>query len=367
MSENIECNEIKYGFEEQFLPPLSDIVQLKKKMNKGNYKGVILNSMYFFDSADIDASKITHEIKELQNHVKEETQWFNTLKNNIKCPPEFRFSSMEKLEQFHEVLLNGRDQVCANSDNNRLLTSDLGLVAGKRWLNLELIKHFLDLRNRDLDDEVCIAFSGLEDMHKGSILGEQIRQWSDSGVSKICVVANVGRKQGRTYFATGTTPGNHWVCFQINFSTKEVIYCDSLVWWPPKEFLSDIAFITHHIDTFSPATSPYSIELAHKNQEPPRKVHRCTKGCLQLPYQGPNMSICGVASLITAILITEKGIDLSQSTNEMKWLPRIYEFNNFSRCLLIKWFMDNKIIAKDIWSTYEVMIWYWYFLTFQNR
>ena len=66
------------------------------------------------------------------------------------------------------------------------MTSDLGLLTMNKWLNLKVINHFLDLRNRDLDEEMCITLVCLKDINKRENLDDEIKQLFQSDVIKIC-------------------------------------------------------------------------------------------------------------------------------------------------------------------------------------
>ena len=347
--------KIEKGFEKDVLPSLSEINEMIKKIGKENFIGLIMNKNVLFTIEDLVASKIIHEIKELKEDVINEKLWFDRIKNSIRCPPHHNFQCKEKLDRFHQILLNGQNDVCASPDNLRLMTADLALLVGTKWINIELIQHFLKLINKEIDDAVCITFRELQDYNSAGTLASKVKRWADKKLSKVCVITNAGRKKGKTYFSSNTVFGNHWLCFQIDISKKEIIYCDSLVWSPPIEFLKDIKFLSQTIDSiFKTNIESYSIIFGHKNQQPPKKVHRCVDGCFKMPYQGPNMNICGAAAIFSALVLTQKDFDMKKPPNSVDWLVRIHEYNDFSRCLLIKWYIDRKVTANEIWSNKKV-------------
>jgi len=362
-----EIPNLSKGLEKEILPSLTNINIMINDLKSSQSDGVIFNEKYFFDLEDLYASQRIHDLKEIRQSVKVEKAWFEKLsKQTIKCPQNLTIEMEEQLKEFQEILFDGFDHKNARSDNKKLMTRCLGYLVGTKWLDISLIRHFLQMRSQDENQSLpCIVFKELEDKHDAGTLVDIIEEWSDKGVSKICVVVNVGIRNKKTYFATPVLFGNHWACFQINIEKKEILYCDSLVWSPPENFLNDIKFFTNIIDsTFdSPQGKNYTVVFAHKTLYPPTKVHRCDDECLKLPYQGPNMTICGVAALFSAILLSEKGLDQAALPESLEWLRKIHQYNDFSRCLLIKWYVERKITATDIWLSEKVHNFYHTYLS----
>ena len=59
------------------------------------------------------------------------------------------------------------------------------------------------------------------------------------------------------------------------------------------------------------------------------------------PYQGPNQNICGIAYLISAILITGSHIRhelrlRNKPPKRLAWLRILYNYSDFARYLFIK-------------------------------
>ena len=345
------------GFESNILPSLRYLNEMLQELKSTGNDYAIFNGTYLFGLGDLYSSKVIHEMKEVKESVRVEQVWFQKLgKGTIKTPPNFHFQDFkEKLNEFQEILLNGRDHVYAREDNKKLTTGCLAFLVGKKWLDISIIKEFLDIRNRNDQAEPCISYKQLQDEHSSGELANTVEEWLRLGASRVCVVANVGIKKGKTFFATQTLFGSHWICFQVDIAAKRILYCDSLVWSPPENFFDDIKFFTDTIESiFNLPTDEYTITFAHKTLKPPTRVHRCNQDCLSLPYQGPNMTICGVAALISAILLSDKGLDQTTLPESLKWLQQIHQYNDFARCLFIKWYVQRNIEAKDIWFSEKV-------------
>ena len=289
------------GFENDILPPLSDLNVMNVNMEDFKNVGVIFNGKYFFDRSDVVFSKRIHEMISIKEEIKNDTDWFKQVKRGLNCPKGLSFPYESSLDIFETILLDHQIEKKLNSDE-RLLSSDARLLVGNNWLNLNIIQHFLNFINILCTNKICVALAELECWERSGELGEKIKTWTDSGVRKICVIANAGRKLGNTFFANQFITGNHWVCFSLELESKEILYCDSLAWSAPKEFPENISFF---LSAFG-RTEHFKVVYAHKNEVPPTKVHRCKHGkCLMVPYQGPNMNICGLASLVTALVLTQ--------------------------------------------------------------
>ena len=75
-------------------------------------------------------------------------------------------------------------------------------------------------------------------------------------------------------------------------------------------------------------------------------------------YQGPNVNVCGVVCIITAILLTDPDIKQSLSSKRAlptvyKWLKTVYNYNTYARYVLIKWYVEGEISASDIAASTE--------------
>ena len=147
----------------------------------------------------------------------------------------------------------------------------------------------------------------LKELEKDGHLVEHYAYWKEKCIQNLCVVVNVGRnKFSETFLATSGQAGNHWVCLLVEFSSTDIFYGDSLVWPAPPNSLLKLKFLTSLIKLNYPDMQDFKIHVVNKDTE--KNV---------FPYQRPNQSICGIACLISAILITDSDIrhELLPETN----------------------------------------------------
>ena len=94
---------------------------------------------------DIDAFIRMHKFINLQNKVNNELKW---LQSQSLKPEGVAEVPGNKLPEFLLILLEGRDMACHKKRNSRQLISDVALLSGKNWLNLELIEVFISIINK---------------------------------------------------------------------------------------------------------------------------------------------------------------------------------------------------------------------------
>ena len=218
------------------------------------------------------------------------------------------FQHQNSLDIFEGILLDHQHEKKFNSDDN-LLSSDARLLIGNNWLNLNIIHHFSKLLNKEIDasSKVCML--------------AELRCWNRSSQ----------------------------LCFFLDIESTEILYCDSLAWSAPKDFPQNIIFFTRLFRL----TEHFKVVYGHKKEIPRKKVHRCTEpGCLMIPYQGPNMNICGLETLITPIILTREDKELPR---ENDWLWTIHRYNSFCRAIFIGWFIKKKINISDLFLSKKVV------------
>ena len=114
---------------EPYLIPLTDCESSFEILDeyKNRYDAVIINGKVLHRN-DMNALKIIHELKDIQNSVTLENEWFEKLASiNLpqNCPP----LDMNSRKRFNELLLNHIDGKTIKSLNNqRILTADLALL-----------------------------------------------------------------------------------------------------------------------------------------------------------------------------------------------------------------------------------------------
>ena len=88
------------------------------------------------------------------------------------------------------------------------------------------------------------------------------------------------------------------MCLLVKFSSTDIFSCDSLTWQDPPDSLLKLKFLTSLIKLNYLVMQDFEI---HVNKGTEKNV---------FPYQGPNQNICGIACLISAILITDSDLRL---------------------------------------------------------
>ena len=109
---------------------------------------------------DIDAFIRMHKSINLQDKVNNALKAFQSqsLKPEgvAEVPGNF-------LPEFLLILLEGRDNACHKKSNSRQLISDVALLSGKNWLNLELIKVFISIFNKIRPECMIISAPALRE------------------------------------------------------------------------------------------------------------------------------------------------------------------------------------------------------------
>ena len=70
--------------------------------------------------------------------------------------------------------------------------------------------------------------------------------------------------------------------------------------------------------------------------------NHCASHCLQnMPFQGDNFNVCGVAVIISATILI--GYFNAIPIEETMWLSNIDIYSEYCRKILITWFLETKI------------------------
>ena len=324
------------------LLPLSDCNCLVAKFESQKFAVVVVNKEHFFTIEEIKLCKKVHRVKEIKENIQKEKNWFEKVEK-CRVPYSRMKIDQEKLAEFQSILFDGIDGVCANKRNPRLLISDLALLVGNQWISLEIMEEFIPKINSLRSQSIVISLAALKDIQKSWKLAENVGFWRNNGIESLCIIANVGKnKLNETYFAINGLGGNHWACFLIEFQTKNIIYCDSLAWDPPHDFILKLEFLTSLIIQEYGNCKGFDIHVVNKSNEKSIFV-----------FQGPNQNICGLACLISAIVITDTDIRSeillrNKLPNELFWLNKLYNYTDFARYLFIKWYLEKKIALDDL-------------------
>ena len=207
---------LENGFQANVLPALNHVKEMLNTLRSTKSAFAIFNGKYFFDVNDLYALQAVHELKGVKNSVLEEEKWFRKLERGVKCPPNLTRGFTEALDGYKSLLFNGRDHVNVREESKKLVTGSLALLVARRWLEISVLKEFIDIRNDDVNNEPCICFKQVQDEFTAGNLEGIVEGWFNSGATTVSVVMNVGKRSGKTFISTQTNFGCHWVCFRIN-------------------------------------------------------------------------------------------------------------------------------------------------------
>ena len=167
----------------------------------------------------------------------------------------------------------------------------------------------------------------------------------------------VRNKAGVTEILHKHESGVHWLCVVISFHNGITIYCDSLAWPVPSNLhLVLVPFFHALCDVFSTIN-----KAGIRNQEDVLLAHNhgasnvFEESCLSyLPFQGHNMNVCGLACLLSCILLSEKDylemlLNKKSLPTDLSWLQQIDQFDEFVRKYrFVSKQIDRSIICVEI-------------------
>ena len=81
------------------------------------------------------------------------------------------------------------------------------------------------------------------------------------------------------------------------------------------------------------------------------KTKKCNQEYYQNPpFQVPNIEICGVICLLSVFLIANGIVnhDSRSLPESVRWLHKVYNYSDYARYVLIKWYLQGKACIKDI-------------------
>ena len=134
------------------------------------------------------------------------------------------------LREFSIILLEGRDNACHKKSNPRLLISDLALLSGKKWLNLEVIEVFISMINKIIPECEVISAPAIREYSRNysNFRIEKVKLWKKQGVKTFCFIINVRLDRSGIIMVSSMVSGNHWSCAHINLETGDRLYADSI-------------------------------------------------------------------------------------------------------------------------------------------
>ena len=258
---------------------------------------------------DIESIIRIHSLKLPKANVIKEVEWLSLQNHsNLKYPTNRIVIDVTFINRFRDMLLRGKDFVCVDRHFPYLLYSDLAHLVGNKWMNLALITAFTTMINESQTYNRVITINTIYDMHDYDMMN-MLKGWKEEGVISCSVVLNVRNKAGVTEILHKHGSGVHWSCVVISFHNGITIYCDSLAWPVPSNLhLVLVPFFHALCDVFSTIN-----KAGIRNQEDVLLAHNhgasnvCEESCLSyLPFQGRNINVCGLACLLSCILLSEK-------------------------------------------------------------
>ena len=95
----------------------------------------------------------------------------------------------------------------------------------------------------------------------------------------------------------------------------------------------------------------FFLESVHCEQTHSGKNKKCNEECYQkTPFQGPNIEICGVICFLFIFLIANDIVDHDSRLlpESVRWLHKVYNYSDYVRYVLIKWYLQGKACIIDI-------------------
>ena len=328
--------------------PLSDCKVILKTLEQysNKYNAVKINDQVFTKEYIKSLLKI-HELIDIKKSVEIETRWLDQDFYNI--PQRCKKLDEKKFMIYKEKLLLHADSICVDKAIPNLLTSDLALLTCNRWLNLSVIHVYVNLLNKEKESTKVIIFSAIQECSVER-LTRLLTDWKNAGVESCCVIMNIRlSEKGKTFVADSTLSGNHWVCIYHHFSTNLWIYADSLGFSPPEHLFQTLRPFRETVQQIYVIDNCDDINLIIAHTHGIQSNINCTKRCIQhFPCQGNDMNICGVASIMSAIVLRNKRF-ISDILAHKKlpqiysWLSKLERYSDFLRRVLIIWFLEKRI------------------------
>ena len=332
------------------VPPLHNCkkIQLAFKNHNDTPNAVKVNGKILYPD-DLKSCIRIHELIELKCKVDSETTWLN--ENNYNIPPGCKNVDQGKLDLFKKELLMGNENTCIEKGTSLVLTSDIALLTCNRWLNLSIIQMYADMLNKNSTNSRTVLFPNIEGCSDEGMT-RLVGGWKNEGVESCCLIMNIKLdSSGNSLVADTKNPGNHWVCIYHTFKDNIWLYVDSLGNSRPhdlRERLESFKSTVQEVYSMDKRVN-VQIEAAHDHH---LNGSTCTTKCIQgFPFQGNNGDICGAASIISAVLLTNQLLP-SQILQAISWktLPKVHpwlheldRYGSFIRRVLISWYLEKKI------------------------
>ena len=324
-------------------------IQEKLLNYNGVYNAVKFNGKTLLPK-DLDVFMRCHKLKDLKERVDAEITWL--CEENYCIPQGCKKIDQRKLDMFKEKL-TGKDNVAVDKENPTLLTSDIALLTRDEWLNLQVIKMYVDMLNKRDVDVVTIMFSSIQHLsHKEKV--KCIQKWKNKNMRSCCIIFHIQLCNDRDSLVANhksRVSGNHWVCLYYSFEEDIWLYVDSLGCSAPSDLLEQLEpFNTAVREVYGEnERSKIHVHLAHSHSE---SKNICTNNCMEgFPFQGTDTSICGAASILSVVILTIQSFPFQMSnviasktlTRVFSWVHELEKYGSFLRRVLILWYLEKKI------------------------
>ena len=285
--------------------------------------------------------------------MKIEDKWFERVATDVRTPCSSLVISDTIVKRFKDLIQQDRENFTVDSQlSPRFLYSDLRLLVGQHWLTFEVMETLVKIFNRSEHSFTKIhSFLYVVDLETNRMFKEEIIDWNVKSIDKICIIANVGLDiLGNTFVANSKQRGNHWNCFVIDII--KIYNYNSLGWKISLNLNKTIEFINGLVkDCYQCFPGSFFLESVHSEQTHSGKTKKCNQECYQnAPFQGPNIEICRVICLLSIFLIAYGTVnhDSRSLPESVRWLHKVYNYGDYARYVLIKWYLQGKACITDI-------------------
>ena len=165
-----------------------------------------------------------------------------------------------------------------------------------------------------------------------------------------CIIINIRFTDTiSSYVADSKVTGNHWVCICSRFEPNLWLYADTLgcsllenlfqYLGPLKDTVQKVYILSYTEDACLHAAHPHSFRSNKYRTE------SCTK---YVPFQSTDMNICGVATIMSAIVLTNDVLfshimKNSSLPRSFSWLKAFDSYSDFIRKTFIVWYIKEMI------------------------
>ena len=165
-----------------------------------------------------------------------------------------------------------------------------------------------------------------------------------------CIIINIRFTDTiSSYVADSKVTSNHWVCICFRFEPNLWLYADTLgcsllenlfqYLGPLNDTVQKAYILSYTEDTCLHSAHPHSF----------RSNKHCTESCIKyVPFQGADINICGVATIMSAIVLINDALfshimKNSSLPRSFSWLKAFDTYSDFIRKTFIVWYIEETI------------------------